>query len=77
MGVVHITKAEIDAVLSHHYAIERMRDAAPDLVEALEVFVAYNDMADSDADEVATMLAYANALQAARAALAKARGEGK
>lgn len=47
--------------------------AAPDLFEAVRLFVEY-DAGDED-DGVAMMLAYAKARDAAKAALAKARGE--
>ena len=50
----------------------RLIAAAPELAEALMAFVEYDDMADIGCCDVATMIAYADALEKARAALAKA-----
>lgn len=58
------TKTEADA---------RVMAAAPELAEACAAFVAY-DEADQ-ASDVALMLAYADALKLAKAALRKARGD--
>jgi hypothetical protein len=52
----------------------RLIAAAPELYEAARLFVEEYDAADQD-DGVAMMLAYNAALEAAKAALAKARGE--
>jgi hypothetical protein len=52
----------------------RLIAAAPDLFEAVRLFVEEYDAADQD-EGVAMMLAYNAALEAAKAALAKARGE--
>jgi hypothetical protein len=48
----------------------RLIAAAPELLEALKLFLAYDE--SDDEDGVAMMIAYADAIQAARAAYAKA-----
>lgn len=62
------------------YAVEneanaRLIAAAPDMAEALRLFIHYDEATDDDG--VQLMLNYADALSAAKAALAKARGEAK
>jgi hypothetical protein len=47
--------------------------AAPELLEALEKFVKYNDA--EHMNDVSMMLQYADALECGRAAIAKATGE--
>ena len=51
----------------------RLISAAPDMAEALRLFIHYDEATDDDG--VQLMLNYADALSAAKAALAKARGE--
>ena len=48
--------------------------AAPDLYAALSLFMEYNELMDAG-DDVAGMLKYAELMEAAPKALAKARGE--
>ena len=48
--------------------------AAPDLYSALSLFMEYNELMDAG-DDVAGMLKYAELMEAAPKALAKARGE--
>lgn len=48
--------------------------AAPDLYAALSLFIEYNELMDVG-DDVAGMLKYAELMEAATKALAKARGE--
>lgn len=52
--------------------LDRLRAGNADLVEALKAFVSYDELADSGCCDVATMMAYAEAIEKARAALAKA-----
>jgi hypothetical protein len=49
----------------------RLIAAAPDLLEAVRLFLAYDS---EDTSDVQTMLAYADALAGAKAAYAKATG---
>ena len=49
--------------------------AAPDLFEALLLWQAYDDQDEADFAQIGPMLLYARAIDATRAALAKARGE--
>jgi hypothetical protein len=51
----------------------RLIAAAPELLEALKLFIAYDEFDDSDG--YAMMMAYADAIQAARVAIAKVTGE--
>lgn len=51
----------------------RLIAAAPDLLEALEKLVSYDDMAEDDEGNL--MVHYADMVNSARAAIAKARGE--
>jgi hypothetical protein len=55
------------------YADARLISAAPDLLEACRAFLAYHD-ADGESD-VEMMLNYADAVEAAKAAIRKATGE--
>ena len=48
--------------------------AAPDLLDAAKLFVAYDSAADDGYSDVALMLAYAKAKEAILAAIAKATG---
>ncbi len=61
---------EVDDEVS---ANTRLIAAAPDLLEALEKLVSYDDMAEDDEGNL--MVHYADMLNYARAAIAKARGE--
>ena len=51
----------------------RLIASAPDLLEAAELWLKYNDADEEDSVEM--MLNYADALKATRAAIAKAKGE--
>ena len=53
-------------------AMLRVRNAAPDLLEALEAWISYHDDEEDGAD---SMLRYAKAIDMTRAAIARARGE--
>lgn len=55
-------------------AVEKLIADRAELLEACRLIVAYDE--SDDADSVAFMLAYAQALDAARAAIARATGEG-
>ena len=54
-------------------ANERLIASAPNLLEALELFVAYDQTVNEDG--LVSMEAYAKAIKAAHAAIAKATGE--
>lgn len=56
----------------HQKANARLISAAPDLLEAAQLFVAYDTGCDDDENDVAIMLAYADAKKAIVAAIAKA-----
>jgi hypothetical protein len=63
----------LDCPLDEREAAARLIAAAPELYEAARLFLEYD--AGDETDGVALMLAYNIALEAARVALAKARGE--
>jgi hypothetical protein len=71
----HIVTTQGGAVVANVFAPQsanaRLIAAAPDLLAAVEAFLAYND---KDGDDVRMMLDYGEALRLARTAIAKARG---
>ena len=55
----------------------RLIAAAPELLEALKLWLSYDNLDEADFSEVGPMLLYAQAIEATRAAIAKATdGEG-
>jgi len=77
LNCLHFKKADrggCAAINKTAFADEVLRAAAPDLLEACQLFIAYQAAVDSN-DGIAMMLAYHEAHEAIRAAIAKATGE--